>query len=122
MLLTYMSVWITVGLTVRETRRISNMSEGQNKLHESQTQVEIYYSIAVVCCLTFKCTVMSPVWNYLEKNWDKFLDGLFSLNKFTYLRINTETSVVIFECIVSDWEYVYFVAGHRNTTDKTPST
>lgn len=36
-----------VGLTVRETR-ISNMSEGQNQLRESQTKPKDYYSTSLV--------------------------------------------------------------------------
>lgn len=42
MLFTYMSVWIIVGLTAKETTRISNAHEGQNQLHESQAQACYY--------------------------------------------------------------------------------
>lgn len=40
MLFTYMSVWITVGLTVRETR-VTTMSEGQSQLQKSHNDEEI---------------------------------------------------------------------------------
>lgn len=55
MLFTYMSVWITVGLTVRETR-VTTMSEGQSQLQKSQNDekialIPLLYSYG---CLTLK--------------------------------------------------------------------